>query len=440
MIRPFRTPLVLAAMIALAGCGVFKQAKPKTPVLGQRVPILVSEGLAEVDPALSGVQVLLPPETTNTEWTQSGGNAAKSMGQLTLAATPTRAWTAHIEGSSNRARLAAAPVVANGRVYAVDVMARIHAFDAKDGHEIWSVQIGEPGRNAHALFGGGVSVEGDKLYATNGLGDIAALSAADGKQLWIKRPGGPLRGAPTLWSGNVYAVSQDNQIFALRQSDGNVEWTQAATLEVSGVFGVAAPAAAQGTVVAGFSSGELNAYRYENGRPVWQDALSRTTISTSVATLSDIDADPVIDQGRVYAIGQGGRMVALELVTGQRLWEINAAGISTPWIAGEWLFVVTDSGRMLCVARSTGKVRWSAQLPHWHNEKKKTGLISWTGPVLASGRLIAVGSTGELAYVSAADGKIQATVEAGKHFSLPPVVANNTLYLLDDEGNLSAWR
>ncbi len=67
----------------------------------------------------------------------------------------------------------------------------------------------------------------------------------------------------------------------------------------------------------------------ENGRLLWQDALSRTSISTSVSTLSDIDAAPVIDQGRVYALGQGGRMVALELSTGQRLWEQNFAGLST---------------------------------------------------------------------------------------------------------------
>ncbi|MCP6390828.1 PQQ-like beta-propeller repeat protein, partial [Klebsiella pneumoniae] len=79
------------------------------------------------------------------------------------------------------------------------------------------------------------------------------------------------------------------------QNDGKVQWAQSGTLETQGVFGVAAPAASQGTIVAGFSSGELNAYRYENGRVLWGDALSRTSITTSVSSLSDIDADPVID-------------------------------------------------------------------------------------------------------------------------------------------------
>ena len=43
-------------------------------------------------------------------------------------------------------------------------------------------------------------------------------------------------------------------------------------------------------------------------------------------------------------------MVALELITGQRMWELNIAGISTPWVAGDWVFVVTDDAKLICVA------------------------------------------------------------------------------------------
>jgi outer membrane protein assembly factor BamB len=445
----FRNSLLLATVLAVSGCGVFKGGKPKTPVLGQRVPILVSETGADTDPTLASVEVTLPAPATNEAWTQPGGNSAHSMGHMALSATATRVWEAKISGGDKRARLAAAPVVAGGRLYVVDTDARLHAIDAQTGRTVWTVFVGDAAdgdrgkgakRNANALFGGGVSVEGDKLFATNGLGDVVAMNIADGATVWRKRPGGPLRGAPTLSNGNAYVVSQDNQIFALRQSDGNVEWTAGATLEVSGVFGVAAPAAAQGTVVAGFSSGELTAYRYENGRALWQDALSRTSISTSVGTISDIDAEPVIDQGRVYAIGSGGRMVALELVTGQRIWEINAGGIASPAVSGDWVFAVTDEARLLCIARTTGRVRWSAQLPRWRNQKKKQGSINWVGPVLAGGRLIAASSRGELAYVSPTDGAVQLTPKAGKSFSLQPVVANNTLYLLEDDGRLTAWR
>ena len=133
-------------------------------------------------------------------------------------------------------------------------------------------------------------------------------------------------------------------------------------------------------------------------------------------------------------------MASYELVSGQRLWEINIAGISTPAVAGEWVFVVTDEAQLLCISRANGHIRWISQLPRWRDQKDKKGRIGWTGPVLASDRLVLVSSQGQVAYVSPFDGAIQSTVETREATSLPPVVANNSLYILHDNGELTAFR
>jgi outer membrane protein assembly factor BamB len=440
MMKSMRVPAVAMALLALTGCGIFKGSSKKTPTVGDRVPILVAESDVTPDPALQGVEVLLPAPVVNTAWAQPGGNAAKSMGHLALGASLSRAWTAEIAGGSNRQRLAAAPVVADGRLYVIDVDAVVHAFSADNGAELWAHQIATGDENEDARFGGGVSYDNGMLYATDGLGDVVALKAADGSEVWRAKPGGPLRGAPSIGNGNVYVLSQDNQLYALSQADGHVVWTETASLESQGVFGVAAPAAAAGSVVAGFSSGELNAYRYENGRTLWQDALSRTTISTSVSSLSDIDADPVIDQGRVYALGQGGRMVAIQLDTGQRVWEQDFAGIATPWVVGEWVFVITDDAKLICLSASSGKIRWIHQYPHYENEKKSKGLITWTGPVLAGNRLIIANTEGEVVFASPQTGEPIGRMSLGEPITLSPVVANSTLYILDHSGRISAFR
>lgn len=456
--KALRNAVLGAAMVALlGGCSVLGgggDKKPKTPTIGKRVAVLSSESGVEVDPALADVSVVLPAPTTNTAWSQPGGNSSKAMGHLGLGASLSRAWSAQIGGATKYERLGAAPVVADGKLFAVDTRARLHAYDAASGAKLWEVQVGDPKDTAGGLswlsgemtgnsgivFGGGASYENGRVFATNGIGDVAAFDAADGKQIWKKRPGGPLRGAPGVGNGNIYVMSQDNQVFALRTSDGALEWQRAGTVESAGIFGAAAPSIAQGTVVAGYSSGELGAYRYENGQEVWQDALARTSISIAVASLSDIDADPVIDQGRVFAVGQGGRMVSLELVTGQRLWEINLAGIATPWVAGEWLFVVTDEGRLLCIQRVNGKVRWSTQLPRWRDVKDKKGPIYWQGPVLAGNRLVLASTNGDLVHVSPTDGAIQSKADIKDPVFLPPIVANDTLYILDNSGKITAWR
>lgn len=439
----FALTAALAMTTMLAGCGIFgggESKKPKTPVLGQRISVLTAETGVEVDPTLEVVPVSLPAPQVNAEWSQPGGNASKSMGQLALGQQLGVAWSRNIDGSTKKARLGAGPTVGGGRVYVIDVNATVHAYDLKSGAPLWTATVSDKGGNKASLFGGGVSYDNGRVYATNGVGDAAAFDAGTGSQLWKVRPGGPLRGAPSIGNDAIYVMSQDNQLFALRESNGEVIWTASGSLENAAVFGVGAPALGQGTVVAGFSSGELNAYRYENGRAVWQDTLARTSISTSVASLVDIDASPVIDQGRVYAVGQGGRMVSMDILTGQRLWELNIAGIETPWIAGEWLFIVTDDAKLLCIARNSGRIRWQTQLPRWKNEKKRNKPIGWSGPVLAGGRLILTSTEGEIYNVAVEDGKIGQPTKLGDRIYASPVVADNTLLILTDKGRLVAYR
>jgi len=432
--------LMIAAAMA-SGCSLIKKSRPKTPVLGERIAVLTSELDVVVDPETAARPLALPAPVANAEWNQPGGNASKSLGHLALGTALSQAFSISIgAGSSKSARLGSPPVVAGGRIYTIDTTATVRAFDAQTGAAAWSTQFGTDKDNKSSLYGGGVAVDGGRVYATNGLGFVAALDASNGGIVWTVRPGGPLRGAPSVADGMVYVTSQDNQIYSLKAADGATNWSNAASLEIAGVFGSGSPAVAQGTVVAGFSSGELNAYRYENGRLVWQDALSRTSMSTGVASLSDIDANPVIDGGQVFAVGQGGRMVALELNSGQRLWELNIAGIATPWVAGDWVYVMTDSAKLIALSRANGKIRWINQLPHYAHEKSKTGQISYVGPILAGGRLIVAGSNGELVNVDPDNGSFQSQTNVGAGVSLSPIVANSTLYLLDDRGRLNAYR
>ncbi|HYI42322.1 MAG TPA: PQQ-binding-like beta-propeller repeat protein, partial [Sphingomicrobium sp.] len=264
---------VLAAAAVLSGCGIIGGGeKPKTPTVGQRLPVLGAEASIEVDPALADVQISLPVSAPNPEWTQPGGNPSKSMGHLALGGQVNRIWSAKIgRGSEARARLASAPVVGGGRIYTIDTLANVRAFDANSGAQVWSVGVGRAedreggiswwnGESTGAfgiLFGGGVSYDNGRVYATSGIGDVAAFDATTGAEIWRVRPAGPVRGAPTIANDNVYVTTQDNQLFALNPADGAVRWNATGTLETAGVFGAAAPAAASGTVVAGFSSGEL---------------------------------------------------------------------------------------------------------------------------------------------------------------------------------------
>ena len=440
--RHFAVSAALLVAFALSGCSVLPHKKHvSTPTNGNRVPVLSRiESGAAVDRSMASVAVILPPAETNAEWAQAGGSASKSYGHPSLGASPQEVWSTRIAGSGARQRLAASPVIGGGQLFVMDTNGMVHAYDASTGAEHWSHSFKVSGDGASSVYGGGVSYDQGRAYITTGVGEVAALDAKTGNQIWSVKPAGPLRGSPTISFGNVFVMTINNGLYALNAEDGKQLWAESGSQGLAGVFGVAAPAAAQGTVITGYSTGELVAYRYENGRSLWSDALSRTSLSTVVGVLTDIDADPIIDHGRVYALGQGGRMAAYELVSGQRIWELNVAGISTPAVSGDWIFALTDEGKLLCVAKSSGRVRWLTDLGRYANAKKKKGAIYWTGPVLAGGRLWLGNSRGQIVAANVEDGAVTEFRRVGSAITLAPVVAGNMLYVLDDSGKINAFR
>lgn len=432
----------LAAMLAVSGCGVFKGGNKKPKTLGERISVLDYEAQVEAEADLQGVEVVLPQAQVNASWVQPSGSASGAMGHLVLGANVAKAWSVSIgRGSDNTRKLNATPVIDANRLFVMDTQARISALDATSGARLWEKQVAVPGEGEQPAFGGGVSVMDGRVFASTGFGIIVAFDAGTGAELWRAKLPTPLRGAPAVENGRVFVTSQDGQLTAFNAENGTNLWEANATVEPAAVMGPGAPAIAMDTVVAGFPSGELFALRVENGRTVWQDQLSRTGRTTALGALSGIAASPVIDRGRVFAISHGGRMAALELATGQRVWEREFAGVQTPWIAGDWVFAVTVEGELVALTRGEGKIRWVTHLQHWKNEKKKKGgTIEWAGPVLAGDRLILLSSHGEMVTANPRTGEIIAKTKMGKPSYLPPVVANGMLYILTDDGQLTAYR
>ncbi len=227
--RIFKTALLVAAAASVAGCNPFKKDRVVTPTVGERIAVLVGENAIEVDPATAAAPFSLPVAVANADWSQSGGNASKSLGHVELGQSLGLAWSVSIgQGSTTGARLVSGPVVGDGRVYTIDTAGTVRAFDVRNGGEVWRTSFGEIGKDRAVAYGGGVAFENGRIYATNGVGYVSAIDAASGALIWTVKPAGPLRGAPSVSGDSVYAVTQDNQIFSLKTADGATNWSAAA--------------------------------------------------------------------------------------------------------------------------------------------------------------------------------------------------------------------
>ena len=189
-----------------------------------------------------------------------------------------------------------------------------------------------------------------------------------------------------------------------------------------------------------YTSGEIYALRVQNGQTAWTDSLTRTGNLTALTALNDIAGRPVIDRGRVIAISHSGRMVSIDARSGQRVWTRDIGGVQTPWVAGDFIYVVTLDSQVLCISRRDGRIRWITELPRYRNEKKKKEPIEWAGPVLAGDRLIVLSSDGYAVSISPYIGGVTGGITIPTGTFIPPVVANGTLYILTDKADLIAMR
>jgi outer membrane protein assembly factor BamB len=193
-------------------------------------------------------------------------------------------------------------------------------------------------------------------------------------------------------------------------------------------------------VVVPYTNGDLYAMRTANGREMWSDSLTRTGGGDTLSTINDIAARPVIDGGVVFAISHAGRFVAIDMLSGERIWTRDIAGVQTPWVAGGFVYVLSTSGNLVAIEKTTGRAAWITYLGRWQDEEDREDPIDWSGPVMIQGRLVLTSSDGRMLLVNAANGGIEAQYGLGDMSFIAPVVAGDVLYLLTDDGVLTAYR
>lgn len=428
------------AIPLLAGCGDWLGAPEEPPLPGERVAILNLEQRVQPDPRIAGLDVRLPDPIRNPDWPQAGGTAGNARHHLAADDALEPFWRTDIgAGSSDQAQLLAQPVIAGGRVYTLDVDAEARAFDAQDGALLWRAEL-KPGNEDGGTLGGGLALDGGRLYVTTGFARVFALDAATGEAIWERAVPGPVRAGPTVRDDRVFVVTIANELHALRTSDGDTVWTHAGIAEVAGLIGGAEAAVDGDVVVAPFSSGELVALRTQNGRVLWSESLTAIERTDPVSSLAHIRGRPVIDGGRVFVVGHGGRMTAIDLRTGARVWEQPIGGTQAPWIAGRFVYVVSTSAKLICLSRRDGGVRWVRELPRYEDPEDREDAIRWAGPVLAGGRLLVAGTQGELLAVSPYSGEILGRMDIASPITISPAVADRTVYLLTEDAELIAFR
>jgi outer membrane protein assembly factor BamB len=439
-LRPY---LLCCAFLLLAGCDTFNDLtswmdgdNDKTPLPGKRIPVLSDISGLQPDDTLKGTEVTLPPLTANDSWREAGGAPAGMTGNLALTGYKHHDSAKIGDHNAWEQPLYPSPIVAGGVVYAMDAKGYITAHSAADiGKILWTNRSPVTEDEAD-LLGGGLAFDSGRLYVTSGRGKLYALDAATGKEIWKQNIGVSLRVAPKTGGGKVYALSVDNQLFAFETDKGTPLWSHRGANETAGFLAAATPAVTDTLVIAPYSSAELHAIDTVGGQDVWSDTLLLVRRNSATGVFSGIGGNPIIKDDIVYAGGSSGFFAAIALINGRRMWEQNVSTLNTPWIADDFIYILSNEDQLVCLLRADGRVKWTRQLPQYGDEKKHRDPLVWRGPVMAGGQLLVAGMHGTMLSFSPKDGSSIATIDIPENITDAPIVAGGRLYFLTQDARL----
>ena len=392
-------------------------------------------------PANKAVAISLPRPVPNADYPQHGGNAAHSGVSAALSAQPVLVWAVPVgTGNTRQNRVSATPVVAGGRIFTMDALARVDAVSTGGG-TLWSANLTPAFDRDGEVSGGGLAATGAQVIATTGYGEIVALDASIGAVQWRQRLDSPAAGAPTISGDRAYVMGRDGTGWAISLANGKVLWQVPGTVGVGGILGGAAPATDGHSVVFPLPSSTLIALT-SGGDAVWTAPLTGERLGRAYTPLGDITGDPVISGGYVYAGTAAGRTAKIALAGGERSWEVDEGALNAPLVVGGSVFVISDENRLVRLNGASGEVIWSTPLPYYTpaKEKKRKAIYASYGPVLAGGHIVVASSDGLLRLFNAADGTLAASTEIPGGAASAPALAGGVLYLVSGDGKLLAFR
>lgn len=337
----------------------------------------------------------------------------------------THAWSASLGGGDKSLRLALAPAVDGGYVYAAGGQGTVAAFNAVSGKSLWHV-------TTKLRLSGGPAAAGDLVVIGTSDGQVLALNSASGARRWLVRVSGEVLAAPAIAPQAVIVRTVDGRVHGLAPDTGAELWSNEQPIPRLTLRGTARPVIAGDTVVCGFDNGKVAAYGVAKGDVLWESALSPPHGRTELERMVDVDGTLQVSGHDVLVAGFQGRVAMLGLDSGQVWWSRDTSSYRGLALVAETLFVTTADSHVVALRRRDGTPVWD------QDALARRGL---TAPVVDGEAIVVADFEGQVHWLDQASGALLGRIATSKgRVTNAPVVGEGMVYLQTDAGQLYALR
>ncbi len=305
---------------------------------------------------------------------------------------------------------------------------------------LFKVDIKIDGIKKYEVVRGGIAYFDNKIVFVDGYGQVKLFDAEEGSEIWGVNIEYPILSPPLIYRGHIYFISADNRIFSINIVNGEIDWSFQTISESKKNLFTSSPVAFENMIIAPFSNGELVAFIFDTGKPVWSENVSKIS-KVSNFDIKDISASPVISGNTIYSLSSNGKLISVSAINGQRNWEIDLSGYRTPILSGNQIYIINEDGKLICIDKESSEVFWITDLLKYRKGQKVENLNLWLGPYLIDNLIYNISYFGELKVVSPITGEILSSGSIGvKGLLVPPLILSESIFLSDENSNVYGFK
>ncbi|MFO7762371.1 MAG: outer membrane protein assembly factor BamB [Wenzhouxiangellaceae bacterium] len=317
------------------------------------------------------------------------------------------------------------PTYVDGQIWSADHEGRVVAVDAASGDRLKRFEL-------DMQLSAGPTLRDDEILLGTIEGQILVVDRASGEIKWRAQLSSEILAAPQARDDVIVVRCIDGRVFGLDAETGFRNWVYDRSVPLLTLRGNSDPVIRAGQVFIGHDDGTLTALDLQTGDLLWEQRVGTPEGRTQLERLADIDGPMAIAGLDIYAVSEHDRTASVALDSGRLLW-VKELGSYQGLEVDRARMALTDSDdRVWVLDRRSGSTAWS------NEALLRRGV---TRPVLQGGFVAVADKEGYIHWLDGETGEFVARERASRDAPMSaPLVVGNVLYLLDVDGKLSAWR
>ena len=352
----------------------------------------------------------------------------------------TKVWSTSVGKGAGQSGVRLRPSVDAGVLYADSTDGDLVAIDAASGKTLWTKNSRVHGwfgwgdkKRKDALYAGGPTVDGDLLAVGTLDGHVYAVNSKDGSPRWEAQLNSEVLASPAITGDLVVVRTEDGRLYGLDRATGKRNWVyDQGSVPLLSLRGNGAPLVANGVVFYGSDDGKMIALRLDNGAKLWEQRLASGVGRTEIDRLNDADGSILLDGTTLYGAAYHGNMVAVDGPSGRPLWAHAFSTFDSLGLSSNAIFGVDEDSQVEAFDKGTGANIWKSEALKYR----------WVTGAAVQGDYAVVGDVeGYVHWLQIGDGALAGRERLSKKaIRAQPLVVGDIVYVEDVKGHIGAYR